>query len=219
MLLTSFSIELVGQNRAFGGLPSVNFNLTGQSNWSFNGKIESRQQFHSRASNNEHERGIDYLLTDFSLLAARKLGLSSRLAVGYLFRLEEGNLQHRFMQQMVVVQRLRTLRLAHRFLSDQTFSSQENTEIRFRYRITMEVPLNGESLDPGEFYVKANQEILYGMAIGAHDLELRFIPLLGYNFVQDLKMEAGIDYRLGSIIGGNNEQKIWLAVNLFFDFG
>lgn len=201
----------------FGGLPSLNFNKKLKNDWSLNTKIESRQLFQRREINGNIDTKYDYLLTDFSLIAAKKVGLNSRIAGGYLLRLEEGKLAHRFVQQYIIVQKLSGFRLAHRFLTDQTFSENENPEFRKRYRISSELPLNGESVDQGEFYIKINNEYINSLQAKKYDLELRFVPLIGYDITDKLKLESGIDYRLNSFVSSNSRQSFWMVLNFFIE--
>lgn len=201
-----------------GALPAVNFNKKLQNNWSINGKLESRYLARSGDFNEQILRRNQYVLTDIAFVAAKKIGLNSRVAGGVLARFEDGEFIQRTIQQFVIVQRFRGFRLAHRFVTDQTFSPSEATEWRMRYRISTEIPLNGEALDVNEFYLKLNHEYLNSFQNSDYDLELRVIPLLGYGLSEHLKIETGLDYRLDSFIGGAAEHTYWMTFNLFVDF-
>ncbi len=202
----------------FGALPSINLNIKLKSDWSLNTKLESRQLFQRGEINGNDEKEYKYILTDFSLIAAKKVGLNSRLAGGYLIRFEEGETIHRFIQQYVIVQKMSGFRLAHRILSDQTFSKIEKPEIRIRYRITSEIPLNGEEVDQGEFYVKLNNEYINSFQSFEYDLEIRLIPILGYDITDNLKIESGLDYRVNSFFNDSIRHSYWMTFNLFIDF-
>lgn len=201
----------------FGILPSININKKFEHDWYLNTRLESRQLFQRGKINGISEKGYKCLLTDLSFIAAKKVGLNSRIAAGYLIRFEDKALAHRFIQQYVIVQKMSAYRLAHRFLSDQTFSHTEVPEIRFRYRITSEIPLNGESVDPGEFYLKINNEYINSFQAAEYDLEIRLVPLLGYDTTDDFKIETGLDYRVNSFISNNSRNSFWLTFNLFMD--
>ena len=201
----------------FGGLPSVNLNKKLKKEWSLNTKLESRQLFQRGEMNGVSDKKYKYVLTDLSLLAAKKVGLNSRIAGGYLIRFEDDKFFHRFTQQYVIVQKLSGWRLAHRISSDQTFSKIEKPEIRFRYRITSEIPLNGESVDSGEFYLKLNNEYVNSFKANEYDLEIRLIPLLGYEITNHLKIEYGLDYRVNSFLNNSTRHSYWMTLNLFID--
>lgn len=200
-----------------GGLPSFNINSKLKNDWSLNFKTESRQHIQSGDFHGETDRQYKYLLTDVSLIAAKKVGLNSRVAGGYLIRLEEGELYHRFILQYNIVQKLQGFRLAHRLLSDLTVSETEKSEIRVRYRISSEIPLNGISVDEGEFYVKINNEYVNSLQAGEYDLEIRLVPLLGYDISESFKIETGLDYRVSSFLDNKTRNRLWLSVNLFVE--
>ena len=201
----------------FCALPSLNLNKKLNNDWSLNTKLESRQLFQQGEINGTTDKEYNYVLTDLSLIAANKVGLNSRIAGGYLIRFEEGEIFHRLIQQYVIVQKLSGWRLAHRIMSDQTFSKIEKPEIRFRYRITSEIPLNGESVDPGEFYLKLNNEYINSFQAKEYDLEIRLIPLLGYDITDNFKIESGLDYRVNSFLNNSTRHSYWMTFNLFIE--
>lgn len=218
MVLMPFDNSVCAQDAyQFGALPSLNLNVELKNDWSLNTKIESRQLYQTRELNGNVEKNYDYVLTDFSLIAAKRVGLNSRIAGGYLIRFEDDEVFHRFIQQYIIVQKLSGFRLAHRFLSDQTFSKSEKPEIRIRYRITSEIPLNGESVDKGEFYVKVNNEYINSLQAMAYDLEIRVVPLLGYSMAGNFKIETGLDYRVNSFLNNNSRHSYWMTLNLFIE--
>lgn len=145
------------------------------------------------------------------------MGLNSRIGSGYLLRVEGSEIYHRFLQQYIIVQKMSRFRLAHRFLADQTISESERPQFRLRYRLTSEIPLNGEAVDPKEFYVKLNNEYVNSLQASEYDLEVRFIPLLGYGFTESLKMEAGLDYRVNSFLQNTTRNSYWMTLNLFIE--
>jgi hypothetical protein len=200
-----------------GGLPSLNVNKKLKNDWSVNSKIESRLLFQRGDLQGEVDKNFKYVLTDISLFGAKKIGLGSRIALGYLIRFEEKEVYHRFVQQFVLVQKLSGSRLAHRLLCDQTFSASEAPEFRLRYRLTSELPLNGESVDPGEFYMKINNEYVNSIQAMKYDLEIRLVPLLGYDISKRLKIETGLDYRVNGFLKGSTRHSYWMNLNFFVE--
>lgn len=200
-----------------GLLPSVNLNYKLENNWSVNSKIESRQLLQTGDFSGISEKEYSYVLTDISMITAKKVGLNSRVAGGYLMRFREEKVFHRFIQQYTVVKNLTSFRFAHRFSSDQTFSDKEKPEFRLRYRIASEVPLNGESVDPKGFYLKFNNEYINSWQDEDYDLEIRIVPLLGYNLKNKDKIELGLDYRINSFLNNNTRNTFWMNVNYFIE--
>ncbi len=200
-----------------GALPAVNLNIKLKRNWSINSRIESRQQFESGIHGVESIREYDYLLTDVSLQVARKVGLNGRVGGGYLLRFGSGELAHRFIQQYAFVQKKSGYRLAHRVMTDQTISNLEDLELRFRYRLTLEVPFNGEAVDPGEFYFKVSNEFVNSLQTNIYDLENRFVPLIGYETRKKFKIETGLDYRVDGFFNQSTRHSYWYSLNFFFE--
>ena len=163
----------------------------------------------------ETDSGFDYVLSDFSLLGAKKMGLSNSLAAGYLIRFRADQTIHRAIQQFSIVQRHNRFRMAHRFVTDQTFETGKSPQFRLRYRITAELPLNGEMTDPGEFYLKINNEYLNSLQNSSYDLELRLIPQLGFYFSDTNKLEAGLDYRIRGFLNEATEGFYWITLAWF----
>ncbi|HMQ46961.1 MAG TPA: DUF2490 domain-containing protein [Saprospiraceae bacterium] len=200
-----------------GVLPSINLNYKLRNDWSANFKIESRQLLQRGTFNSDVDKSYQYVLTDYSWIVARKIGLNARLSGGYLFRFREGQATHRLIQQYTIIQRLPSLRLAHRIVTDQTFSDSDDTEYRLRYRLATEIPLNGQSADPKEFYIKISNEYLNSLQSAEYDLEIRVVPLLGYAVTDKQKVEFGLDYRVNSFLDKNARHSFWISLNWFFE--
>ena len=200
-----------------GGLPSLNMNKKLKNGWSINSKVESRFLFESGLINEASIQHYTYELSDLSIIAAKKVGLNSRISSGYQVRLDEGEIIHRLIQQYSIVQKLEGWRIAHRFATDQTFSKNAQIEYRLRYRITSEIPLNGESVDHQEFYIKLNNEYLQSLQDREYDIEIRLVPLLGYDVSTTFKIETGIDYRVNAFIHHQTRHSFWANLNLFIE--
>jgi len=206
-----------------GTMPSVNINFGLPNNWALHFKTESRLLFQSGQFGKEPIRDFDYLLSDISMIVSKKTSLNTNLAGGYLIRILENQAIHRTIQQFSIVRQFNSFRLAHRFSADQSFNLSPNGEFQFkyveyrlRYRIAAEFPLNGQSVNPREFYLKINNEYLYGWQNSESDVEIRIVPLLGYNFVDKSKLELGLDYRLDSFLNSTARNSFWLSINWFF---
>lgn len=198
-----------------GTLPSLNLNKGMSNDWSVNLKTESRIRFLQGEFGNNSTSDLHLQLVDIAVTGSRKTGLNNTLAGGYLIRLRGSQTYHRIMQQFTMVRRFEAFRLAHRFSSDQTFNRDESWELRLRYRITAEIPLNGQSVDPGEFYLKLNNEYLNSWQEGEPGLEIRLVPLAGFEFTDSNKLEIGVDYRLSSFIDGNSRSSFWFNIGWY----
>ena len=211
---------LLGQSIAeIGLMPIVNINIDLGKNWELNSKWETRHLLRRSLGGQTEEKGLTFLQSDQSAVIARKVGLSSKLAGGYLLRIKDGELTHRLIQQFSIVQRLPSFRLAHRLAADQTYAPGEQTEIRLRYRIGTEIALNGRSADAGELYLKINNEYLGSWQGLDFDLEIRLVPVLGYKFSDINKVELGLDNRFDSFLDRPGRRRHWGVVAWYYKLG
>lgn len=204
-------VESQAQHRyRLGLLPQINLNEQIASGWKINAKIESRQLLKKGHFGQPANKQLQYERTDISTLIAKKTGANSSLAAGLMIRFQEDQLIQRTIQQYAVVRRHAGYRLGHRFSTDQTFAPQTTALYRFRYRIGADVSLNGESVDPREFYFKVTNEYL-GVFQGNHaDIEIRLSPTLGYAYTDNNKAELGLDYRADAIRAENFRSSFWI---------
>ncbi len=209
-------IPALSQNAYLAGLlPSLNLNKSLDPLYSLNVKAESRQGIVAGVISGESLAQYTYILTDLSLIASRRVGLGNQLAAGYLVRFRDGRVVHRIIQQYSLIKFYNSFRLGHRFAADQTFRSGRDIEIRLRYRATFELPLSGTAVDPREFYLKGNTEILQSIQGTLIDLEWRLMPYLGYVFSDDNKLEAGLDYRWGDLVAFGSSHQLWVSLSWY----
>lgn len=203
-------------NYELGTLPIFNINKSIRSNYSFNFNWQSRQVFKTGEFQSQSEKDMDFVLNDFTMITSKSVGLNNVLSLGYMMRFENNQLIHRSIQQFVIIKRHRSFRIAHRFSTDQTFEEGNKGEYRFRYRISNEIPLNGQSVDKKEFYLKINNEYLNSLQNNEYDLEIRIVPMIGRALSNKNKLELGLDYRVDSFLESGSENSFWVAINSYF---
>jgi hypothetical protein len=214
LLFASFSGVAQGSYQ-LGMLPSINMNKSLAHDWKLNFKIESRQELKRGFFEEKSDFDYEYLLTDFSVIAAKKVALNQSLAIGHLLRLRDGQLVNRSIQQFIITKKYPGIRLSHRLATDQTFAKGQDTEYRFRYRLATEIALNGQTVDPKEFYLKIGNEYLTSLQGDDFGFEIRMVPMLGYEFSDSKKLEYGLDYRLDSLGKGNSRSRFWIGINWY----
>lgn len=84
--------------------------------------------------------------------------------------IEADAVSYRTIQQFIFQTKIESFRVAHRIATDQTFSSNEATEFRLRYRLSAEILLSGQKLDDKEFYFKFNTDVLNSIQDSVYDL-------------------------------------------------
>ena len=205
--------SMAAQHRyRLGAHPTLNLSRELAPQWKLNLKLESRQLARQGQWGAAAPWQYDYVRTDAALAAAYKTSAGQSLAGGYMLRLTNGQSVHRLSQQYSWVRPFRAVRLAHRLAADQTFAPDEAPLYRFRYRLGLDRALNGESVDPGEAYLKLTHEYLYQLTANQTDLEIRLSPVWGYAFSDANKLELGLDYRLDSILSGKPRSSFWGVV-------
>ncbi|MCF2447095.1 DUF2490 domain-containing protein [Dyadobacter sp. CY345] len=214
VLLTSFSVFSQSNYRA-GSLTQININAKVAETWKLNTKLEARQIFSSRQPGEVVNNGFEYERTDLGFMLTKKVSADNSLGGGYMVRMEDGSFTHRLSQQFSSVNTLEVLSIAHRVVADETFNNVDPAEFRLRYRLGMELPLNGQQVDPKEFYGKFNNEYLGIFAGSNPDLEIRGLLSLGYNAADNNKLELGFEYRINGFNESVNAQQFWVTIAWF----
>jgi len=177
-------------------------------------KIESLHEMYESTSpgfNYGHDQ------TDLQFFIQGTLNPFRKIAVGYQYRLENGSPNvHRFIQQAAFLQREYGFRIGHRLRTDQTIYVSDRAKFRFRYRLSAVIPLEGQSLDAGEFYLITSGEPIYSLQNLTSDLEIRFVGAIGFYINNRTKLEMGLDYRFEKLLISPTRQKLWLNTGLFY---
>lgn len=208
-LMTLTLASMAQSSQQLGLMPSLNINKKLPADRALNFKAESRQSLYNKQFN------YKYLLTDLSLIAAQKISINTTLSAGYLIRISDDKPKHRTIQQLSIVKRYPSFRISHRLATDQTYSNAQAPEFRFRYRIASDIPLQGQSLDPGEFFLKVNNEYLNSFQQNQYDLEIRLAAFLGFQINPDYTLELGLENRTDSFIENNTRHRLWISLNFF----
>lgn len=126
------------------------------------------------------------------------------LSAGYFFGVRELNgpelnLEHRTLQQLTTTAQMGKYRMRLRVRSEQRFFSRENYRVihRLRSRLSLDFPLQGERLDPGELFANATAEWLANpsQAQPMRFRESRIYAGLGWRFDSGPRFEHGIEWR------------------------
>jgi hypothetical protein len=201
-----------------GYLPDLVVSTKVNPDWTIVGATETRIGSPAVPWDELGGESIAHQLTDISVIGARKLGLYTKAAAGYQVRLQGGDIIHRTIQQYTVVTPVQGRRLAHRIASDQTWRPKQDVEVRLRYRIAFDRPLQGESVDRGEFYYKFGNEYLGSLQESEVDLEIRVVPALGYVISDIKKVEVALDYRLSDFTRATGRHTLWTKINAYLKF-
>ncbi|WKN46025.1 DUF2490 domain-containing protein [Tunicatimonas pelagia] len=182
-------------------------------------KVESQHRSYDNRNPEDERWEYFHYRTDLQGFVTTSFNPFWKASVGYQYRLEGGDgvNTHRSIQQIAYVQRLRSSRLGHRLRTDQTYHPSEATELRARYRLSFEIPLSGQSLEPGEFYLLLSDEVIYAYQGGDSEFENRLVTSLGHYFSRKAKLEAGFDYRTDRYIAEGFRTRLWFKVGGYFN--
>lgn len=121
------------------------------------------------------------------------------ISAGIMYRFRENfedrSNELRLTQQYNYANRPNVIRFGHRLRSEQRITT-EQTVHRFRYRFTIDFPLQGEKLDIGEPYLVVNTESLWSVASAElPQLDQRFTAQIGWQWTENMQFQTGLEYR------------------------
>lgn len=166
--------------------------------YSLNFGLSSRAFVYTEADFQYRMRQVQ--IAHFSTL---KLDLKRSIALGIMYRnrdaFEDSSNEIRLTQQFNRKSIFKTLRFGHRVRSEQRFY-EDFTAFRFRYRLALDLPLQGLKLDVGETYlVVTNEGLLTSTSVRKPEIEYRISPTLGLLLSKDLNIEFGVELRLDKL--------------------
>lgn len=201
------------QNLVAGFIPdfTLSYNVTEQ--YKLVHRVESRFPSFNDATN-----GIDvqFERLDIQNFIERNVGLFSKISLGYQYRIKDSAAdEHRFIQQYSWTDKFSGFRIGHRLRSDQTYSRARKPEIRFRYRSGFQFPLQGQQLDPGEYYLFISDELVWSYRSPNADLENRVVAKLGFYINDNNKVEGGLEWRAEEMFLGSLKHQLWLGLSWY----
>ena len=209
----------MAQNFESGNISQIGINKSLPKDWKLNFSIETRQIFFDGVLGETFNENYQYKRTEFSVLGAKKIAINQNLSAGYLIRFQDTTIIHRFLQQYTIVTKFDHFKLAHRFSLNETKKENIDWEHTIRYRISIEKPFNGQSVDAKEFYGKlSNEYLLFMQNYDISDFEIRALAAVGYSLNETHKIETGLDYRISNLPNSNKFHEFWLLLGWFVSF-
>ncbi|GMQ24249.1 hypothetical protein Aoki45_09310 [Algoriphagus sp. oki45] len=183
-----------------------------------NFKVENQHiVFDNRDSSSENPQFSHYR-TDVMAFFDQSLRHRVSVAIGVFHRFQEGEDANRIIQQLAIQQKARSYRINHRFRTDQTFTRNQALELRFRYRMSVEIPLQGAEVDHGEHYLLSSAESIFSHKGGEFEIENRLAVSLGKFFSSKEKLEWGVDYRTDGYLQDGFRTRLWAKISYFYNF-
>lgn len=201
-----------------GFFPEISITKKLNEQHKLNFKIENQEiLFDNRDSESENPQFSHYR-TDLMLFFDRNLRPGVSIGLGIFHRFQENEDGNRIIQQLAVLQRMRNLRINHRLRTDQTFTQNENLEVRLRYRFSMEIPLEGSEVDFGEYYLVLSEEPIFSLKGGEFEIENRTALALGKLYNSNEKLEWAVDYRTDGFIQDGFRTRLWAKISYYYNF-
>jgi hypothetical protein len=207
------------QNTAvYAGLfPEMGLNIPLTERFKYTAKIESQHVLFTDDATNQNELSYFHNQTDLQSFVEFKVTSRIKMAVGYQYRLEDGENSHRSIQQLTWLNQFRIFRLGSRLRADQKFSPSISPEYRLRYRASSDIPLQGEKLDDGEKYFLLSNEVIFALQGGESSIENRIVVGIGHFFSRTEKLELSIDYRTDPYFSNVNRHRIWCKISFYWN--
>lgn len=151
--------------------------------------------------------------TDMQIFISRKQNPFQSFALGYQIGIEQNDKNtHRTIQQFAQVQYFQQYKIGHRIRTDQTFYHNKSNKYRLRYRLSAEFPLQGQTIDTGEFYMVSSNEFIGTIQNESFEYENRFVANLGYYFINKSKIQTGFDFRTDF-----SETNLWFKLGFYLN--
>ncbi len=215
-----FCIPYFGQAQQIPSLrwePGLSFTKKIDSRWSYNISLFGRQRF-TNYGNGEKNYKTDRVeikgFGTYTIFGGKKMSL------GYMYRSidpfePESGFEHRIIQQFAFITNFGGYRLGNKFRIEQRIRSSDYLT-RLRYAISNDFPLQGESLDPKEFYLITANEMLYAFNGMGDELENRFSIGIGRLNFKGQKLQFSIVSRNSDLISANRDHIIQFESVYYF---
>ena len=185
----------VGQNNVTAYFePDISLNYDLATNYSHNFKISQRSYIY------DDDFRFKARQLDISHFSKFKIRYNQSIALGLQYRFRstfENDRENelRITQQYNITRKSANIRFGNRFRTEQRITPSLTTH-RFRYRLALDAPLNGEKLDVGEAYFVASTESLLSVARqNRPEYDQRISAHIGWLLNKETKLQLGTEYR------------------------
>ncbi len=191
-----------GQDNFTGYLqPSAALSYELSPRFSQNASLKQRTYFYRDSEGELRARHLDAVLfTKFRISANSSTSFGLQYRFRNAFDPDSGD-EVRLTQQYNIALRPAVIRFGHRIRSEQRIFS-DRTVHRFRYRLALDGPLQGQQTDVGEAYWIGSLEPLLSAGKGmGPEADLRLTAWLGYRINEGQKLQLGPEFRWEDFLG------------------
>lgn len=201
-----------------GIFPEISLTKKIDQQYKVNFKIENQEILYDSRDPESDNPQFSHYRTDLMLFFDRSIRPGMSVAVGIFHRFQENEDGNRIIQQLAILQRMRNIRINHRLRTDQTFTQNDDLEVRFRYRFSMEIPLEGAEVDFGEYYLVLSEEPIFSLKGGEFEIENRTAIALGKLYNSNEKLEWAVDYRTDGFVQEGFRTRLWAKISYYYNF-
>ncbi len=186
--------KLFSQDYAVLYEPQLAINHNVSSSYIINFSLASRSGFYEN-----NELNYDHKLVEINHFSTLKLNDFETVSIGIKYRnrdaFNSGKDEIRITQQFNINNRRLVWRFGHRFRTEQR-SIDSKLSYRFRYRLALDRPLNGDKLDIGEAYFVIASEVLHSITNTNSPISgNRWSAQIGWAISNNLKVQFGLEHR------------------------
>ncbi len=220
LFLCLFTYVLSAQNKpSIRWEPGFSFTKKVNSRWAYNISILGRQRFTNYGEGEKNFKTDRWEIKGFGTYT---LFGSKKISLGYMYRgydpfEPETGYEHRITQQFAFLAKYGGLRLANKFRIEQRIRSFDYLT-RLRYAVSTDFPLNGESLDEGEFYLIAGNELVYAFNAVGDELENRLSFGVGKLFKKGQKFQFQVVSRNSDLISSARDHILQFESVYYFNW-
>lgn len=211
LILISWTHDGLKAQENFTGYlqPSVALSYKLSPRISQNAALNLRNFYYRDEAYDLQTRQLDAVLfTQYALSGNQTLSLGIQYRFRNPFEPEAGN-ELRLTQQFNTTLKPAVLRFGHRFRAEQRIR-EAGTIHRFRYRLAVDGPLQGENTDVGEAYWIGSAESLLSAARGNRpEYDLRLTGWIGWRVTVNSKVQAGPEIRWENFQGETEKVLFW----------
>lgn len=191
LLVFALALPLIGfsQNSDFGNWLIYIGNKKLNSKWNIHNEVQYRN--YNAIGNLEQlllRTGLGYNISEKNNIL---LGYGYILSENYVGNTDDKTSvnEHRVFQQYTTKQNIGKVKLSHRYRFEQRFV-EEDFKLRFRYFLSLNIPLKYNESGESPFYLSAYNEIFLNSKSSIFDRN-RVYGGLGYNLSKNVKIELG----------------------------
>ncbi|WP_424963408.1 DUF2490 domain-containing protein [Ekhidna sp.] len=195
LISLAFALNAVGQTRQAAWESNIAFNY-GIKDWKLNSSIGHRTTSIKQGDLKERQ----FAFWEINQFITRSISPKISGSIGYKYRAldptnSESLYEQRLTQQIALNHINQRIRLISRIRTEQRFI-EANFLHRYRYRLSLDMPISGFKIDVREFYFVTSNEILMEFDRSESSIDYRLSIGIGYVGSRLYKVQVDLTHRM-----------------------